>query len=403
MQKDKRLWDYPWGFAESAIIVSAIMLSGFLIDIFSINKQEFSIAYPLNIIILSILYLILSLLYLIFRKSEFLKWMSSAQLAIVSIAYLLILVLLMGLFIQGSNTGNFFVTRLHFNNILKSSAFILLQLILIINLSLALFKRLNKFSTKNIGFIFNHLGIVLIIIALGFGSADVKKYTVQIFKNTHTWKVNNSGKSIDLPFAFKLVDFSLENFPAKIGIIDNKTDEILKGNNLILQAEFDSIIYFKEKTIHLKKYLNNAVYFGNDFHKVNEPGATPAALIEITDKSGKKKFWVSRGSHIYPSVLAPLDSNYTLAMLEPEAKSYKSEIKVYFKDKSNKNIILEVNKPVNILSWDIYLTDYNIEMGTWSDYAVIEMIYDPWLKIVYLGIFLMIIGIVLFVFTSKKQ
>ncbi len=145
MQKNKSLWFYPWGFIESVIIVSAIMLSGFLIDVFSINKQELFIAYPLNIIVLIILFFTLSSIYFIFRKNEFLKWLSSAQLAIVCIAWLLFLVLLMGLFKQGSKTDNFLVTRLHFNNILQSSAFILLKLFLIINLSFALFKRFNKF------------------------------------------------------------------------------------------------------------------------------------------------------------------------------------------------------------------------------------------------------------------
>ncbi len=403
MQKNKSLWFYPWGFIESVIIVSAIMLSGFLIDVFSINKQELFIAYPLNIIVLIILFFTLSSIYFIFRKNEFLKWLSSAQLAIVCIAWLLFLVLLMGLFKQGSKTDNFLVTRLHFNNILQSSAFILLQLFLIINLSFALFKRFNKFSIKNTGFIFNHLGIVIIIIALGFGNADIKKYTVRIFKDNYTWKVNHAGKDIELSFAFQLVDFQLENFPAKIGIIDNKTDEILKSNKLILQAEYDSIVYFNEKVIRLKKYLKNAVFFGNGFHPVNEEGAAPAALIEITGNTDKKEFWISSGSHLYPSVLAPLDTAYTLAMLEPEAKNYKSEIKVFFKDKSNKKIVLEVNKPVNISGWNIYLTDYNKEMGKWSDYSVIEMVYDPWLNVVYFGVFLMILGVILFVFTSKHS
>ncbi len=88
-------------------------------------------------------------------------------------------------------------------------------------------------------------------------------------------------------------------------------------------------------------------------------------------------------------------------MLEPEAKSYKSDISVYFKSGDIQQYTIEVNKPIHINGWDIYQTDYNKELGEWSDYSVIEMVRDPWLNVIYFGVFLMMAGVVLLIFTGR--
>ncbi len=401
-QNKKSIWVSPWGFAESSLIVTALMVSGFLIDLFSKNRSEIEFPYPINIIILTILFVFITAIFLTFKKSYFVKWLQSAQLAIVTISWMLLLVLLMGIFKQENSSEISIINRLYLSNILSSSAFLLLQLILLINLSFALLNRFNKLNFRNISFILNHLGILIIVIGLGFGSGDISKYTLKISKNDITWKTKRGDTEIELPFAFKLIAFRLENFPAKIGIVDNQTDEIIKGNDKIILTGQDSIIYFNGKTIRLKKYLQNSILFGKGFHLVNEIGSCSAAFVEIEDVNNKKQTaWISRGSHLYPSVLFPIDSSYTLAMLEPEAKSYKSDISVYFKSGDIQQYTIEVNKPVHINGWDIYQTDYNKELGEWSDYSVIEMVRDPWLNVIYFGVFLMMAGVVLLIFTGR--
>jgi len=398
----KTIWMFPWGFAESSLIVTAMMISGFLIDLFSVKSTEIKFSYPTNIIIITLLLVFLTAVFLIFRKSHFVKWLKSARLSIVTISWMLLLVLLMGIFKQEKNSEFIIVNRLNLNNILFSSAFLLLQLILLVNLSFAIINRFYKLNFRNFTFILNHFGILIIVIGLGFGNGDISKYTLKISKNDFTWKTKQGKTEIELPFAFKLIDFKLENFPAKIGIIYNQTDEIIKGNDKILLTGQDSTIRFNGKTIRLKKHLKNSIQFGESFHPVNEVGSCPASYIEIEDINNEKHAaWISRGSYLYPSVLLPIDSNYTLAMLEPEAKSYRSDISVYFKSGDIQQYTIEVNKPVYINGWDIYQTDYNEKMGEWSDYSVIEMVHDPWLNVIYFGVFLMLIGVILLIFTGR--
>ena len=62
---------------------------------------------------------------------------------------------------------------------------------------------------------------------------------------------------------------------------------------------------------------------------------------------------------------------------------------------------VEVNKPFHIDGWTIYQTRYNTEMGRWSELSILELVHDPWLPLVYIGIFLMMAGAV-FLFVSGK-
>jgi cytochrome c biogenesis protein ResB len=90
-------------------------------------------------------------------------------------------------------------------------------------------------------------------------------------------------------------------------------------------------------------------------------------------------------------------------MLEAEAKSFQSKIRVYYTNDKDEDILLEVNKPETIEGWDIYQTDYDKEMGSWSDYSIIEMVHDPWLPVIYVGVAMLILGSVLLMFVGKQD
>ena len=45
---------------------------------------------------------------------------------------------------------------------------------------------------------------------------------------------------------------------------------------------------------------------------------------------------------------------------------------------------------------------YDDRMGRWSELSVVELISDPWLPVVYVGIFLLIAGGVALLFQVRK-
>ena len=65
---------------------------------------------------------------------------------------------------------------------------------------------------------------------------------------------------------------------------------------------------------------------------------------------------------------------------------------------------VEVNKPVEVDGWKIYQYGYDTQMGAMSQYSILELVSDPWLPLVYTGIYMMLAGAVcMFVLGGRKR
>jgi hypothetical protein len=79
-------------------------------------------------------------------------------------------------------------------------------------------------------------------------------------------------------------------------------------------------------------------------------------------------------------------------MTFPEPEKYSSEIVIEDGEGDPLSVILEVNKPYKYKGWKLYQLSYDERMGKWSRVSVIEAVRDPWLPVVYFGIFLLLGG-----------
>lgn len=84
-----------------------------------------------------------------------------------------------------------------------------------------------------------------------------------------------------------------------------------------------------------------------------------------------------------------------------EPRRYASDVTVIGNDGHEQRDTIEVNKPLDYGGWKIYQLDYDEQMGEWSTLSVFELVSDPWLPFVYLGIFMMLAGAVLSFFKGK--
>ncbi len=73
-------------------------------------------------------------------------------------------------------------------------------------------------------------------------------------------------------------------------------------------------------------------------------------------------------------------------------KRFASDITVYTEDGKSVRGTVEVNKPLKVNGWKIYQYGYDSFRGAESPYSVFQLVRDPWIFWVYLGIFLMIAG-----------
>jgi cytochrome c biogenesis factor len=90
-------------------------------------------------------------------------------------------------------------------------------------------------------------------------------------------------------------------------------------------------------------------------------------------------------------------------MTRPEPKRFVSDIDVYAEDGSHGHALLEVNKPYKMGHWMLYQYGYDNEAGNLSAYSVIELVYDPWVTPVYIGIILLACGSVCMLWSGNKR
>ena len=88
----------------------------------------------------------------------------------------------------------------------------------------------------------------------------------------------------------------------------------------------------------------------------------------------------------------PLDMHNFLVMTMPEPEKYSSNITLHGRDGEEVPLTLEVNKPYKYQGWKLYQLSYDDSMGKWSRLSVIEAVRDPWLPVVYFGVFLLLGG-----------
>ena len=83
-------------------------------------------------------------------------------------------------------------------------------------------------------------------------------------------------------------------------------------------------------------------------------------------------------------------------------RRFASDIQILTKSGKNIQTTVEVNKPVEVDVWKIYQYGYDTQMGAMSQYSILELVSDPWLPLVYTGIYMMLAGAVCMFLKGKK-
>jgi hypothetical protein len=212
----------------------------------------------------------------------------------------------------------------------------------------------------------------------------------------------------ELPLAIELQQFTMEEYPARVMIVDNNSGEALPKNKPQMMTTDDADGKILEWQIKIEKYLDySAPMETKDTTRYvgwGSSGATEAALVTATNTKThqKRRGWISCGSYLFPFHVLTLDKSNSLVMAEREPKKFSSLVKVYTKNEDVYIDSIMVNKPLDVMGWKIYQLDYDKEKGRWSELSVFKLVKDPWLPIVYTGLFMMLAGAV-FIFIRKKE
>ena len=406
-ENNRKTWTQPWSYREGMIVTAAILILGFALQAISGGVVLRIAAFPWNLVGGFIFIAILISAFVLWPKHPVIKWLGGVKAALPAILGFTFLVLLMGFVKQDVEPKSTLVKLLGLTNLVKTWPFILINLYLMILLGVVTLKRLTPFNFKNAGFFLNHFGLFLVLFSTALGSSDMQQVTMNCYENEIEHNgLDTSGKPKELPFEIKLLNFNIDDFRPKVTIIDNQSGQIVeqkgKGQYQMLDSNaFDLYNYHLE----VEQFLESSKKVGEAYLSSNELGSAPSAKVKVTSLTDGTftSGWICSGSYIYRPEVLKLSDQYSLVMLPAEPQKFSSELNIRSKTGEQVTTTIGVNQPFHIDGWSIYQLSYNTEMGRWSNLSVLELVRDPWLPVVYFGIFLMMGGAAFLFITGKPK
>lgn len=420
MNFSRKIWEKPWGYTEGFIVAAGIAFAGLLLQFSLGNIQPTDFGYPVNIIIGALFVVGLLCCHFVLKDNHVVRWLSSVRSTLPALSAMLLFIVILGLTPQfsisepqGHLPDNFF-GRMGWYRMTTSWAFVFLCFYTLTILGFStLRKTRERQSWRLTGFYLNHIGLFLALLGGLLGSGDMQRLTMTVAQGTVEWRAQDAlGTVHELPIAIELDTFKIEEYPPKLVIIDNHSGKILPANRPESYM-FESVgktAQLAGHTIEILEYIAQAAVVRDSAHTSVVPmpmdGAATALKVRVTAPSLQEpaEGWVSNGSYLFPYQVLYIDENTSVAMPVQEVKKYTSQVTVFTEGGHTKKAEIEVNKPLSIEDWIIYQYSYDETMGKYSKTSVFELVRDPWLKVVYAGIFMLLAGAVfMFVVGPKKR
>lgn len=441
------MWNKPYTLKEGTAIVAGLLVTGGLLQV-TLGPLEWGLfAWPANFITLILFVFLLIVAYLLRKRSYFCLFMSTMQAAIPAIAAAAILTLIMGVTKQVAE-GKRPMDPVGLTKMLSFWPFILVYVWMTAILGEVTINQIARFSWRRFPTLVSHVGLFLILTCGTLGSADMLRVKMYCETGQPEWRGLDAFNNVhQLPVAIQLEKFTIDEYPPKLMLID-KTGRPLpqdKPENLLVDNGMKSGQLLDCK-IDILKRIDNAVpvmlskmigkmpegMMGNirmdslgqarnkdGYIASDASGSACALLVRVTrgvnangssDSNlikGQKQVvtgWITSGSYLFPYQALRLKNGRMLAMPNREPRRFASLVNIYTQSGQNIQTEIEVNKPFTIEGWKIYQLSYNEQMGKWSNLSVFELVTDPWLPVVYIGIFMLLIGSVgMFLTASRKK
>ncbi len=414
-----RIWEQPWGYREGFIVAAGIVFSGLLLQLTVGNIQPSLFASPVNSIFGALFTATLLAIHFLLPKNRTIRWLAGVYASVPAIFILLLLCIILGLIPQfPHNSGHeqlppTLFTPLGWYRMTTSWPFVLLCFYILFLLGLTTLKRTGqKQSWRDIGFYLNHLGLFLALGGGLLGSADLERLTMRVNEGEVEWRATNqSEETKELSLAIQLDTFMIEEYPPKLVIIENETGRILPAvrADSYQFEEVGETVQIAGVTMEILDYLPHAAIFRDSSFLNVLPlmmeGATIAIKVRVNNTGDNQPVegWISNGSHLFPPSTLQISENTSIAMPPQEIKRYSSHVTIYTERGTARQAVIEVNSPLSVENWMIYQYSYDEVKGKYSDSSVFELVRDPWLKVVYTGIYMLMAGaLFLFIAGPKK-
>lgn len=395
-----------WGYKQAFLRCALLFVVGVALQIafgdFSNRflRQPWGLIFAINY---------LYLLIVIYVQSDKWKWMRQIydhHAMISTLSSMVILTIIFGLTRQDPDTEGI-VGMLGFSRMTSSWSFNILLVYFMTALGVNVVQDMHHWRQRRLAAIISHLAVFTILCVGTFGSAGKERVTIttSLDKAAHIGR-DKAGNSMELPFAITLKEFTMEEYPAKLYILDTKTEQSSKEYLLVEEEGLTQEIDGWRVEVIKSLDMAGAIPGQAEFREMKHVGAAPAVYVKAENlKSGQKyEGWVSCGSHIFEPSFLRLGERYAVAMPRREAKRYLSRIVVIDSEGESHRFNVEVNHPATLGSWKIYQVGYDTARGRWSTHSVLECVRDGWYPVTHCALWLTLLaGVVMFLTAGGRK
>ena len=402
------MWNKPWSMKEGFVIGAGLIVAGLLLQVSAGDLFWPIFSFPANAIILAVLVALLIVLYALRNKVYAIRFIKSYKMAVPTLVYAVALTIIMGLTKQSDIPSD----PIGITHMLGFWPFVFIYFLMAMIVGLVAIENIVKLNWRKWPSIASHLGLFIVLVAGTLGSADMQRLKMYCETGKPEWRaLDTNNNTHELDIAIQLDTFKIDEYPAKLMLVDNATSEAVMNGGKPLTLLLDNDFKGGKLGEWDIKVLQNLDYAApktmpdstRTFVDWKMKGATSAAQVEATKGDKKVTGWVTCGNAFIPTEVLPLDDDYSLGMPPREPKRYASSVHIFTESQKNVKTTIEVNKPYTIDGWKIYQYSYNEQQGRWSDYSVFELVTDPWLPAVYVGIGLIFIGAVGMFITAQRR
>lgn len=408
------MFNEVWKMKEGFVFGAGLILVGLALQ-FSVGPIHWSdFAFPINLIFLIVFLLILVLAYWLRRRVRLFSFLLTAEAAVPTLIYAAALTVVMGLTRQVSAHERA-IDPIGLTQMLSFWPFVLIYLLLATIVGLITLRQILHFRLRELPSLLSHVGLFLVIVTATLGSADMERVKLTATTDMPEWRATHEQGFVELPLAIQLEKFTIDEYPPKLLIINSQTGKSVPAKNpeiALIDKHFREGNILKWRIRVLKNLPLAAPVVTSDTTKYVEwqsSGAVTALLVEAQRmKDGRAVGpptvgWVTCGSYLFPFQELKLTKQLSLVMARREPERYASRIHVYTESQKNIVATVEVNKPVSVDGWRIYQPSYDEAMGRWSETSTFELVKDPWLPAVYVGIYMLLAGAILTFIVSQKR
>jgi len=381
---------HPWLLALVSQV--SLVVIAFIIQLLG---KHIILLSPWNWIVLGMIILGTSTLGMWFARANWVRWAGSAPFA-VTIILIVAVMSAFGTFIVQDPSKMDMLARFGLRTMFANPPFATAILLMLCNLSVTTGRRLALPRPGQIGFLLNHVGLILVILGMFAGTAQFKRVTLRLHEGEMVSQgIDAQGKAFDLGGNVTLNAFDIEKYPPKLVAAEfagqGNSEKLVTDQDWV--SENHDFTAFGTK-IHILAYYPMAMPDVKDGWKpVDDRHSLPAVFIRLTLPDGRsREDWVVAGvdSLGIPPTTVAIDDTHVVGLLEPEAKAFRSHLAIKKPEKDPADYVLEVNRPVRVGSWQLYQNSYELKMSGRT--SIIEAIRDPALPVVYCGLIAMLIG-----------